>query len=225
MMRKLLLLLLSIGLACLGMLVLITVDILGARAEARPLPIQRAGGSITLTFDDGPSLFTPQILRVLQRNGIHATFFCIGQQVQARPDLVRETYQAGDVIGNHTWSHPNLTLLTPSQIRWQLSRTSAAIWRAIGVSPTLFRPPYGAINAMVRETAGQVGLRTVLWSVDSLDWERPGVTTIINNVLKNARSGSIVLMHDGGGNRSETVQALPYIINGLRQHGFVFVIA
>jgi len=205
------------------MLVLLTTDVPSAHAEAHLLPMRQAGGSIAFTFDDGPSAFTPQILSVLQQDGVHATFFCVGQQVQASPGLVRETSQAGDVIGNHTWSHPNLTLLAPSQIRWQLSRTSAAIQRATGVSPTLFRPPYGAINATVRETAEQLGLRPVLWSVDSLDWERPGVTTLVSNVLKNAKSGSIVLMHDGGGDRSETVQALPHISSGLRQHGFVFV--
>lgn len=224
-MRKLFLLLLSIGLACLGMLVLITVDVTDARVEARLLPMQQAGGSIALTFDDGPSSFTPQILSVLQRNGVHATFFCVGQQVQARPGFVREAYQAGNVISNHTWSHPNLTLLVPSQIRWQLSRASATIRWAIGISPTLFRPPYGAINTMVRETVRKLGLHTVLWSVDSLDWKRPGVAAIVSNVLKHARNGSIVLMHDGGGDRSETVQALPIIINELRRRGFVFVTA
>ena len=133
------------------MLVLIAVDVSDAHAEARPFPMQQVGGSIALTFDDGPSAFTPQILGMLQRNGVRATFFEVGQQVQVSPGLAREAYQAGDVIGNHTWSHPNLTLLAPSQVRWQLSRTSAAIQRATGVSPTLFRPPYGAINAIVRD--------------------------------------------------------------------------
>jgi peptidoglycan-N-acetylglucosamine deacetylase len=224
-MRRFLPLLLSIILACWGMLVVVTITISDAYAQTSPLPAQQAGGSIALTFDDGPSAFTPQILNVLQQDGVHATFFCIGQQVQARPSLVRETFQAGDVIGNHTWNHPNLTLLTPSQVRWQLSRTSATIQQATGVSPTLFRPPYGAMNAAVRATAEQIGLHPVLWNVDSLDWQRPGVTAIVSNVLKDARRGSIVLMHDGGGDRSETVQALPQIINSLRQRGFAFVTA
>src|SRR5712672_3200697 len=102
------------------------------------------------------------------------------------------------------YSFTIITLASPKSWKSQFytgvnSRTSAAIQRATGVSPTLFRPPYGAINATVRETAEQLGLRPVLWSVDSLDWERPGVTTLVSNVLKNARSGSSVLMHDGGG--------------------------
>ena len=217
-MRRLLPFLLGISL---GMLMLLTTDITDAHAEA--LPTRQRGGFIALTFDDGPSTFTLRILSVLQQEGVRATFFEIGHQVQASPSLAREVSQAGDVIGNHTWNHPNLTLLAPSQVRWQLSRTSAVILRVTGVSPRLFRPPYGAINATVREIARQLGLRPVLWSVDSLDWERPGVATIVSNVLNNARSGSIVLMHDGGGDRSETVQALPNIINGLRQRGFIFV--
>jgi len=90
---------------------------------------------------------------------------------------------------------------------------------------TLKWPPYGAINATGRGIARQLGLSPVLWSIDSLDWERPGVNALVRNVLKNARSGSSVLMHDGGSDRSETVQALPHIISGLRQHGFVFVTA
>jgi peptidoglycan/xylan/chitin deacetylase (PgdA/CDA1 family) len=224
-MRKLWLFLLSIGLTCLGMLVLLTTNIPGAYAEAHLQPMRQAGGSIALTFDDGPSAFTPQILSVLQQYGVHATFFDVGQQAQARPGLVRETYQMGDVIGNHAWSHSKLTSLAPSQVKWQLSRTSAAIQRATGVSPTVFRPPYGATNATVTGIARPLGLSPVLWSVDSLDWQRPGVAAIVNNVLKNARNGSVVLMHDGGGDRSETVQALPQIINGLRQRGFVFVTA
>jgi len=102
-------------------------------------------------------------------------------------------------------------------------RTSAAIQQATGVSPTLFRPPYGATNATISATAEQLGLRPVLWNVDSLDWERPGTNAIVRNVLSTASNGSIVLMHDGGGDRSETVQALPQIITELQQRGFVFV--
>ncbi len=222
-MRRFLPLLLSIGLACLGTLILLAVAVSDAHAQTSTLPAQQIGGSVALTFDDGPSTFTPQILNVLQHSGTRATFFEIGQQVQASPNLTQEVYQAGDVIGNHSWSHPNLTLLTPSQVQGQLSRTSAAIQQATGVSPTLFRPPYGATNATVNATAEQLGLRPVLWNVDSLDWERPGVNAIVRNVLSTTSNGSIVVMHDGGGDRSETVQALPQIIANLQQRGFVFV--
>jgi len=222
-MRKLLLLLFGFILACWGTLVLFIVGGSDAHAQTYPLPAQQAKSSVALTFDDGPSAYTPQILNVLQRNGVRATFFSVGQQVQGHPGITQETSQAGDVIGNHSWSHPDLTLLTPSQIRGQLSRTSEEIQRVTGVSPTLFRPPYGAMNATVRGTAEQLGLRPVLWNVDTGDWQRPGVNAIIRSVLDHASNGSIVLMHDGGGDRSQTVQALPQIISELRQRGFVFV--
>ena len=113
-MRRFLPLLLGMALACLGMLVLLVVAVSDAHAQTSPLPSWRAGGSIALTFDDGPSAFTPQVLGVLRQNGVRATFFDVGQQVQANPGITQETSQAGDAIGNHSWSHPNLTLLTPS---------------------------------------------------------------------------------------------------------------
>src|SRR5260370_9608064 len=141
-MRRFLPLLLSIGLACLGTLILLAVAVSDAHAQTYTSPAQRVGGSVALTFDDGPSTFTPQILNVLQQSGVRATFFEVGQQVQTRPGLTQEAYQAGDVIGNHSWSHPNLTLLTPSQVQGKLSRTSAAIQHATDVSPPLFRHPY-----------------------------------------------------------------------------------
>jgi peptidoglycan/xylan/chitin deacetylase (PgdA/CDA1 family) len=218
-MRKLLLLLLSI------ILMFITINATDVHAQTHTLLALQTGGSIALTFDDGPSAFTARILNVLQQNGVHATFFCIGQQVQTRPGIVREVSEAGNVIGNHSWSHADLTLLTPNQVTWQLSSTSTAILQATGISPTLFRPPYGAINAMVTGTAAQLGLSPVLWNIDTLDWTRPGVNAIVRSVLDHAINGSIVLMHDGGGDRSETIQALPQIISGLRQRGFAFVTA
>jgi peptidoglycan/xylan/chitin deacetylase (PgdA/CDA1 family) len=156
---------------------------------------------------------------------VHATFFCIGQQVQTLPGTVREVSQAGNVIGNHSWSHADLTSLTPNQVTWQLTSTSTAILQATGISPTLFRPPYGATNAMVTGTAAQLGLSSILWNIDTLDWTRPGVNAIVSSVLDHAVNGSMVLMHDGGGDRSETIQALPQIISGLRERGFAFVTA
>src|SRR5512135_142970 len=118
---------------------------------------------IALTFDDGPNpAFTPQILGMLERYGVSATFFCIGQQVQLYPALVQQTFRAGDAIGNHTWSHPVLIRLSPEAIRMQLNETSLAIQRAIGVAPWFFRPPYGATNGEVRSIASQLGLLQIL---------------------------------------------------------------
>src|SRR5579859_3044597 len=186
--------------------------------------IRTASATVALTFDDGPQpVFTLQVLRVLQQYGVHATFFCIGSQVQAYPTIVRQMVQGGNVVGNHSWSHPNLTSLSPAAVRQQLSSTSAAINQATGVVPRLFRPPYGATNATVSSIAAQLGLIQTLWTVDTRDWQRPGVATIVSTVLTQAHNGSVVLLHDGGGDRSQTVQALARIISGLEGRGFGFV--
>ncbi len=180
---------------------------------------------VALTFDDGPNpVFTPHILHVLEEYGVKATFFCIGEQVQANQALVQQTYKAGNEIGNHSWNHPYLTELPPDEIRWQLHSTSVAIQHAIGVPPDLFRPPYGATDEEVRMIASELGLRETLWTIDTRDWEHPGVSAIVNTVLDDAKNESIVLMHDGGGNRSQTVEALPQIITGLEHRGFTFVV-
>lgn len=196
--------------------------LLSPRAEKHRLA-GSGSATVALTFDDGPDpLFTPSVLRVLQQYGVHATFFCIGEQVQLYPALVRQAAQDGNVIGNHTWSHLNLTLLPPETIRQQLSTTSAAIAQATGGAPRLVRPPDGATNATVRDIEAQLGLVEVLWTLDAEDWQHPGVAAMVDMVLTRARNGSIILMHDGGGDRSQTIQALPLIISGLEQRGFTF---
>ncbi|HEX6484074.1 MAG TPA: polysaccharide deacetylase family protein [Ktedonobacteraceae bacterium] len=179
---------------------------------------------VALTFDDGPNaVYTPQILSILEQYGVKATFFCIGEQVPANTRIVQQVYNDGDIIASHTWSHPNLTTLSATSIQAQLHLTSDAIENAIGVHPTLFRPPYGAYNNFVQGQVAQTGLATVMWNVDTRDWTRPGVYSIVNTALATVRNGSIILMHDGGGNRSETVEALPIIIRALHQRGFKLV--
>lgn len=180
-------------------------------------------GSIALTFDDGPNpAYTPLVLSVLAHYGIHATFFCVGEQVQAYPGLVRQEIQQGNAVENHSWNHANLTTLPPNLIRKQLQSTSTEIQQVTGITPALFRPPYGSTNAGVNNTARELGLTQVLWSVDTKDWQQPGVSQIVSRVLTQAKSGDTILMHDGGGNRLETVQALSLIIGGLHQRGFTF---
>ncbi|GER91619.1 oligosaccharide deacetylase [Dictyobacter vulcani] len=180
---------------------------------------------VALTFDDGPQpTFTPQVLNVLQLYHVQATFFCIGSQVRKYPGIVRQTYQDGDVVGNHTWSHPNLTRLSPDEIRSQIRSASTVIQQVTGRAPTLFRPPYDATNATVGRIAAQLGLVQTEWTIDARDWQRPGVAAIVSTVLHSARNGSIIILHDGGGDRSQTVQALPLIIKGLRQRGFTFIV-
>lgn len=179
---------------------------------------------VALTFDDGPNpYYTPRVLAVLQRYHVPATFFCVGYLVARYPQLVRQEQIAGHVIGDHSWSHPALPLLTPSRIRWQLSHTADMLQYVLGVRPTFFRPPYGIYDAQVLAQANHLGFTIVMWNDDPRDWSQPGTESIIAQVLYQAGNGSIILMHDGGGNRSQTVAALPTIIASLRQRGFTFV--
>lgn len=179
---------------------------------------------VALTFDDGPQLSsTPQILAILQRFGVKATFFCIGQQVQDYPALVRQEHMDGDLVEDHTWSHPNLSYLTAAAISQQLELAAQTIYQFTGIRPAFFRPPYGAINATVLAQARQVRLSTIMWNVDPRDWSLPGSTMIATRVLNTVNNGSIILLHDGGGNRAQTIAALPTIILALQARGFHFV--
>ncbi len=176
------------------------------------------------SFDDGPSpYYTPQVLAILQQYKVKATFFCIGRQVARYPDLVRQEYNDGNLVGNHTWSHPNLALLSSSDILTQINLTADAIQQATGVRPTLFRPPYGVVNTRVLAKANLLGLTTIIWNDEARDWSTPGTGVIISRILNLAGDGAIILLHDGGGNRSQTLAALPTIIQTLRLRGFKFV--
>jgi peptidoglycan/xylan/chitin deacetylase (PgdA/CDA1 family) len=179
---------------------------------------------VALTFDDGPlPSSTPHILTILQRFGIQATFFCIGQQVQDYPALVRQEQADGDLVEDHTWSHPNLTYLPTPLLDRQIEMTAQAISHVTGTPPLFLRPPYGAINATVLTQAQRLNLSLVLWNVDPRDWSLPGSSTIIGRVLSSTQNGSIILLHDGGGNRAQTIAALPSIITALRTRGLRFV--
>jgi peptidoglycan-N-acetylglucosamine deacetylase len=180
---------------------------------------------IALTFDDGPNPpYTSQILAILQRYGVQATFFDIGSEAAAYPDLVQQETQQASIVGNHTWTHPpDLTSLPPKDVRAQLQSTSNEIEADTGMAPTLFRPPGGNYNGEVQSIAASLGLSTILWNVDPRDWSRPGTDKIIQNILDTTRNGSIIILHDGGGDRSETVAALPVIITALEQRGFRLV--
>jgi peptidoglycan/xylan/chitin deacetylase (PgdA/CDA1 family) len=179
---------------------------------------------VALTFDDGPNPhYTPQVLAVLKQYGVKATFFCVGQHVAAYPDLVKQEYAAGHAIGNHSWSHPVLAFLSGPATLSQLKRTSDAIQQVIGVRPIFFRPPYGAFSSQVLTRANCLGMITVIWNVRATDWAKPGVDVISDRVIERTGNGAIILLHDGGGDRSETVAALPTIIEGLQRRGFTFV--
>ncbi len=174
---------------------------------------------VALTFDDGPWPTTPQVLSILERNHIHATFFLIGEQVRGRESILRRALADGDVLGNHTYTHANVT---GGGYR-QMASTQGAIRRATGYTPCLFRAPYGAVSGLAIRQARSLGMNTIEWSVDPRDWSRPGTGAIESRVLSAVRPGGIVLMHDGGGPRGETIAALPHIIATLRSRGYRFV--
>jgi peptidoglycan-N-acetylglucosamine deacetylase len=176
-------------------------------------------GSVVLTFDDGPDdLITPAVLDVLRDWQATATFFVIGDQVQARPDLVRRAAEEGHAIGNHTWSHADLTGLDPEGVREELVRTSDAIAAAVGAPPTLWRPPFGSHDAAVDAEAEDLGLQLLWWSegTDGLDWQGLAPRAIADRVVGNAEPGSIVLLHDIHQN---SLDALPLVLQGLHEKG------
>lgn len=175
--------------------------------------------AVALTFDDGPSAYTASILSTLERNHVNATFFTIGDQVAARAPLLLRELRDGDVVGNHTWNHPNVAG-GGSLAATQMSETSRAIERATRFSPCLFRAPYGATSGALFSVAERLGLTTVGWNVDPRDWALPGTGAIVSGVVGAVKPGSIVIMHDGGGPRGETVAALPAVISALRRKGY-----
>jgi peptidoglycan-N-acetylglucosamine deacetylase len=177
---------------------------------------------VAMTFDDGPSAEnTPRLLEMLKQRNIKATFFLIGQNAAANPDLVRRILAEGHEIGNHSWTHPQLSKLSDDKVTAEITKTQDAIKDASGFTPTLLRPPYGAITARQREwIPNQFGLTIVLWSVDPLDWKRPGPSVVTQRILSQVRPGAIVLSHDI---HKQTVDAMPATLDGLIAKGYKFV--
>lgn len=179
---------------------------------------------VALTFDDGPGPFTGQILSVLRRTKTPATFFQVGKNLDENPDAARATTLLDRVeIADHTYTHHSLLGMTYREQEDELI-SSAATMEAQGEPvPRLFRPPYGAFNQDTEKLMRRRGMAMILWSVDSQDYARPGVAKIVDNVVSAVSPGAIVLMHDGGGDRSQTVEALPRIIKRLRAKGYGLV--
>jgi peptidoglycan/xylan/chitin deacetylase (PgdA/CDA1 family) len=181
---------------------------------------------VALTFDDGPWYDTPQFLDILEHYHVVATFFEIGEQIGTYGQdgaVERRMLADGDMVGDHTWSHPNVSG-AGSFAAGQISSTAAALKQATrGFTPCLFRAPYGATSPALIAEAHSMGFTTVQWDVDPTDWARPGTGAIYSRVVGGARPGSIILQHDGGGNRSETLAALPQEIQTLRSRGYGFV--
>ena len=186
----------------------------GGASELRNGPRDR--NVVALSFDDGPSEYTEAFLDVLRAKHAHGTFFEIGQEMPGREDAMRRILREGDEIGDHTVNHVEF----PGY--FQIAGAAARIRSSTHFEPCLFRPPGGAVNSSVVDTAGALGMQTILWDVDPTDWANPGSGAVYSRIVSAARPGSIILMHDGGGDRSGTLAALPRIIDTLRGRGYRF---
>lgn len=181
---------------------------------------------IALTFDDGPNpTYTPQILDILKANGIQATFFMVGRDAEKHPDLVRRVVAEGHVIGNHTWDHAHLSRLSDEQFNAQIDRTTQVLQSISGQEVVCTRPPYGDANPATVAKLAQHGQASVVWSADSRDFEKPGAGAIAQHALAGLTPGGIILVHDGGGDRTQTIAALQPIIDGIRAQGYAFATA
>jgi peptidoglycan-N-acetylglucosamine deacetylase len=191
-------------------------ELRGRTVERFAPPLRK--GRVALTFDDGPGPFTLSILRELQSLHVRATFFVIGRNVKQSPGIVRDLRAAGMVVGNHSWSHPKMTKYRLAVQLAQVRRTQDILAATIGQRPRFFRPPMWSWNRTTARAVAEQGMIGVLFSIDTRDWSLPGVTAIVRSALK-ARDGQIIALHDAGGAREQTLEALPLIVKGLRAHG------
>jgi peptidoglycan/xylan/chitin deacetylase (PgdA/CDA1 family) len=178
---------------------------------------------IALTFDDGPwPNTTAKVLDILKKNRIKSTFFVVGQNVKNYPDLTKQIVADGHIIANHTWHHW-YHHMNAQAAAYEVANTGDIIYQTTGVRTSLFRPPGGIMNNGVAAYAKNNKYAVIMWSADSMDYSRPAVPRLMNNIFREAKPGGIVLMHDGGGDRSHTVKALPEIISRFRKQGYEFV--
>jgi peptidoglycan/xylan/chitin deacetylase (PgdA/CDA1 family) len=178
--------------------------------------------ALAMTFDDGPHpSLTPKLLDLLKARNIKCTFFVLGSNAKAYPAIIRRMFAEGHEIANHTYSHRSLTSLSDEQIRKELKDTDDAVFAAAGVHPRLMRPPYGAINARIKDLVfTEFGYPTIMWSVDPQDWRRPGVGAVTSRLVSGARPGAIMLSHDI---HSSTIAAMPEVFDQLLAKGYQFV--
>jgi peptidoglycan/xylan/chitin deacetylase (PgdA/CDA1 family) len=192
----------------------------GRRRRPWRSPPRRA---VALTYDDGPRAGaggTEAIVALLKAHGAHATFFVLGEEVARHPEVVRAAARAGMEIENHADRHLHLPGLGEAALRRAVAGGADAVERAVGRRPRWLRPPYGALSPRVRRVAQDLGERVVLWSIDTRDWTNPGSGAIVRRVLAQLRPGAIVLMHDGGADRSQTVEATRQLLPILRARGY-----
>ncbi|GAA0650126.1 polysaccharide deacetylase family protein [Streptomyces thermocarboxydovorans] len=194
------------------------------RTPVRSAPLLRMtgrGNTMVLTFDDGPDpRYTPDILDTLAAYDVRAMFFVCGETAAENRDLLARMADEGHVVGNHTWSHPLLTSLRRSRIRAEMERTCEVIEKAYGEPPQWFRAPYGAWNRATFQLGADLGMEPLAWTVDTLDWTTPGTRTIVERVENGAAPGVVVLSHDAGGERSQSVRALRDYLPQLLDSGY-----
>ncbi len=181
-----------------------------------------SGKYVALTFDDGPHpTYTPKILDILKKYNAKATFFVLGSRVKSHPSIVARTVSEGSEVGVHTWNHPSLVKCSYPTVRKEMEDSIHAIQAASNYTPRTMRPPYGAINAnLVNFFAHEYGMSTIMWSIDTNDWRKPGVQAVVNEAVNKARPGSIILVHDIHGS---SYQAVEGIVSGLINRGFKLV--
>ncbi|MCR8842793.1 polysaccharide deacetylase family protein [Paenibacillus sp. SC116] len=180
---------------------------------------------VCFTFDDGPTEYTSLLLDLFKQYDAKATFFVVGEFVDEFPDITRRIVEEGHQIGNHTYFHPDLSKLTIEESEKEIKITEAAITTHAKTRSQILRPPYGVFRMETVERAEQMGYRFALWSRDMYvrDWEYPGADVIVQRVLDNMKNGSIVLLHDGGGDREQTVEAVKQMFPILLKKGYKFV--
>jgi len=204
------------------------VETKNPNVELRPSHTPAGQPIIYFTFDDGPAENTPDVLAALAENNAKATFFVLGGQVKAHPDLLRAEAEAGHYIANHTFSHPSLQGIARDIFMTEMTETAEIVQETVGDMfkldgrMYLMRPPYGHTDDNTAVWARELGYDMVLWTIDPWDWNTPGTEAIVTQVLAEAQPGAIVLLHDGGGDRSQTAAALRQILPALAEQGYVF---
>jgi len=183
--------------------------------------VPSAGKKIALTFDDGPyPRLLDQYLDILAKYNVKATFFCLGSLVQSNPEAAKKIVAGGHELATHSWGHSQLTKLSAAELKNDFAKTSAAVYEAIGYAPYMFRPPYGSIDDDVKAAAAESGMLAVCWNVDTEDWRAKSADAIVNECMRAASDGAIILMHE---NKELTVAALPRVIEGLQNKGYELV--
>jgi peptidoglycan/xylan/chitin deacetylase (PgdA/CDA1 family) len=191
--------------------------------------LERGSPYLALTYDDGPNdPWTLRLLEVLDRHSVKATFFVLGKFVRQKPEIVRALAAAGHVIGNHSWDHPRLIFASDAELRRQVEQTQAAIFDACGVTPILFRPPYGGRRPGTLQAVRTLGLEPVMWNVTCYDWKATSADKVVAHAQRQIHGGDVILMHDGdqlamGTDRGHNVEATDRIIAQYKAQGYQFV--